>query len=108
MSDLVYKYNLQLATDYMGGASLRRIYLAKNNSELVYVVRLPQMSLDDMNSITTSYLKEYVTSNWSNLYNSMIRLAIVNQMDICFEFNTYSGIEYAKIRMTPEMYNKME
>ena len=66
------------------------------------------MSLDDMSSITTSYLKEYVSSNWSDLYDSMIRLAIVNQMDICFEFNTYFGIEYAKIRMTPEIYNKME
>lgn len=108
LSDLVYKYNLQLPTDYMGDASLRRIYLAKNDSELVYVVRLPQMSLDDMNSITTSYLKEYVSSNWSDLYDSMIRLAIVNQMDICFEFNTYSGLEYAKIRMTPEIYNKIE
>lgn len=108
LSDLVYKYNLQLPTDYMGDASLRRIYLAKNDSELVYVVRLPQMSLDDMSSITTSYLKEYVSSNWSDLYDSMIRLAVVNQMDICFEFNTYSGIEYAKIRMTPEIYNKME
>ena len=28
--------------------------------------------------------------------------------DICFEFNTYSGLEYAKIRMTPEIYNKIE
>lgn len=108
LSDLVYKYNLQLPTDYMGDASLRRIYLANNDTELVYVVRLPQMSLDDMSSITPSYLKEYVSSNWSDLNDSMIRLAIVNQMDICFEFNTYSGIEYTKVRMTPDIYNKME
>lgn len=108
LTDLVYKYNLQLPSDYMGDASLLRVYLANNDSELVYVVRLPQMSPDDLSLVTSSYLKEYVFSNWSALSDFPIRLAVVNQMDICFEFDTYSGIEHAKVCMTPEVYNAFE
>lgn len=108
LTDLIYKYNLQLPIDYMGDASLRRITLAKSNTELVYDVRLPQLTTEAMSALTSSYLKEYIKNNWSDLEDSMMRLAEINQMNICFEFSTYSGLEYAKVKMTPEIYNAIE
>ncbi len=108
LMDLIYKYNIQLPIDYMGDASLQRISLTNNNKELTYKVRLPQLSLDDMTSITSSYLKEYVLNNWGELNDSIIRLAIVNQLVIRFDFTTYSGLEYATVRISPEEYNTLE
>lgn len=106
ISDLVNKYNMLLPADYIGNFSLKRIYLANNDSELVYIISLPKMA--DMSSITPSYLREYISKNWSNIIDSATRLAMLNQMTIVFEFNTYSGLGYAKIEMTPDIYNALE
>jgi hypothetical protein len=105
LADLIYKYNIQLPIDYMGDASLQRILLNDSDKELIYKVRLPQLSLDNMTSLTSSYLNEYIIDNWSDLSDSIIRLAVVNQLIIRFDFITYSGLEYATIRISPETYN---
>ena len=108
LMDLIYKYNIQLPMEYMGDASLQRISLNESVKEITYKVRLPQLSLDEMTNLTTSYLNEYIISNWEALKDFVIRLAIVNQYVIKFDFITHSGLEYTTVRIYPDTYNTLE
>lgn len=105
IQNLVNECNATLPVEYMGDASLTRVYFSQNNSQLVYYVKLPAMTQEEINAITSFYLKNYILENWQDLSDSMNRLAIVNQMNIVFDFFTHSGKHHCAIKITPDIYN---
>lgn len=108
IAKLVDKYNLSMPQPYMDDATLMRIYLTDDSTEVVYQLLLPELTTAEFSKMTQSYLNEYVVSNWSELEDSIIRLAIVNQMTISFQFTTYSGQECVEVCITPDIYNSLE
>ena len=107
ISDLIRKYNSNLPSEYIGGFTLQNIHLSSNDTALVYKVKLPKLTFDEFCSITPSYLHEYLKYNFSDIMDSMIRLAIINQMTIIFDISTSLGEHYTKIDITPEYYNNI-
>lgn len=108
IQNLVNEYNATLPIEYMGDAFLTRIYLSQKNSQLVYNVTLPIASQEEIDAMNSLYLKNYILENWSDLSDSMNRLAIVNQMNIVFDFFTHSGKHYCAIKITPDDYNDLK
>lgn len=108
IQNLVNEYNATLPIEYMGSASLTRIYLSQKNSQLVYNVTLPIVSKEEIDAMNSLYLKNYILENWSDLSDSMNRLAIVNQMNIVFDFFTHSGKHHCAIKITPNDYNDLK
>ena len=108
LQDLIYRCNQSLPDLWLGGAILNNICLGNGNTELIYEVQLPQMSIAELSSITSDNLTEYIEDNWEYLYDALFDLAIMNQMDICFDFKTYYGNYYTQIRFSPEQYNTFE
>lgn len=108
IQNLVNECNATLPVEYMGDASLTRVYFSQNNSQLVYYVKLPAMTQEEINAITSFYLKNYILENWQDLSDSMNRLAIVNQMNIVFDFFTHSGKHHCAIKITPDDYNDLK
>ena len=105
ISDLINKYTVELPIEYLGGMTLNNISLSSDNATIIYDVKLPQMTPDEFSSVTPSYLNEYIKSNLADISDSMMRLAVVNQMTICFDVSTNSEIKYTKVNITPEYYN---
>ncbi|MEE0882709.1 MAG: hypothetical protein U0L65_04760 [Bacteroidales bacterium] len=108
IQNLVNEYNATLPIEYMGDASLTRIYLSQKNSQLVYNVTLPVVSQEEIDAMNSLYLKNYILENWPDLSDSMNRLAIVNQMNIVFDFFTHSGKHHCAIKITPDDYNDLK
>ena len=107
ISNLISQYNANLPIVYIGGLTLNSIYLASNNSVLVYDVTLPQMTPEELKSVTPSYLDEYFKTNLADISDSMMRLAVVNQMTIRFDVTTYIGVKYTEVNITPDFYNSI-
>lgn len=105
LSDLINKYTAELPIEYLGGMILNNISLSSDNTTIIYDVKLPQMTSDEFSSVTPSYLNEYIKTNLADISDSIMRLAVINQMTICFDVSTNSGIKYTKVNITPEFYN---
>ena len=104
---LINECKVALPTEYAGGLILHNMSLSSDNSTLIYSVRLPQMTTDMYSTVTPAYLKNYFMENLSAVLNDFImRLAVVNQMTICFDVSTASGVKYTKVNITPDKYNK--
>lgn len=106
IKDLINKYTAKLPIDYLGGMTLNNISLSSDNTSIIYDVKLPQMTADDFVTVTPSYLNEYIKSNFKDMSDLIMRLAMVNQMTICFDISTASGVKYTKVNITPDKYNK--
>ena len=106
ITNLINKYTAKLPIDYLGGMTLNNISFSSDNTSIIYDVKLPQMTADDFISVTPSYLNEYIKSNFKDMSDLIMRLAMVNQMTICFDVNTASGVKYTKVNITPDKYNK--
>ena len=106
ISNLINKYAAELPIEYLGGMKLNNISLSSDNTTIIYDVKLPQMTSDEFSSVTPSYLNDFIKSNLTDIMDYMMRLAIVNQMTICFDVSTNSGIKYTKVNITPEFYNR--
>jgi hypothetical protein len=85
--------------------TLNNICLDNGNTELVYEAQLPQMSIAELSDITSDYLAEFIEDNWGDLYDVLLGLVMMNQMDVCFDIKTCYGNNHALIRFTPEQYN---
>lgn len=107
ISSFVNEYNTMLPVDYMGNCYLDKISLL-NDSTLLYDVTLPPLSLDELQNIDSEYLRNYIKDEWNNLTDFVIRLAVINQMTIGFQFKTASGLNYLRINITPSIYNNLE
>ena len=108
LEDMLRKYNVKQPTEYGGGLTLCDIYLTSDNKTLLYKVRLPQMSADMYSTVTPAYLNDYFFRNLPDLSDFIMRLAVVNQMTICFDISTASGVKYTKVNITPDKYNKIK
>ena len=105
LMELLDEYNKIIPCEYFGGTELMSVELNYEENNVVYNVRLPELSADEMSSVTQSYLENYVLENWNALEDSMITLAKINKMDFVFLFKAhYSGKDYAEVRITPEKY----
>ena len=105
----INKYTADLPAEYPGGITLHNISLSSDNNTVVYNVRLPYMSADMYSTVTPAYLNNYFFENLSALLDDFImRLAVVNQMTICFDISTASGVKYTKVNITPDKYNKIK
>lgn len=103
--ELLDEYNRIIPCEYFGGTELMSVDLNYDEKNVVYNVRLPELSMDEMSAVTQSYLENYVLENWGAIEDSMITLAKINKMDIVFVFTShYSGTDYAKVTITPEQY----
>lgn len=107
ISKLISQYTTNLPIEYIGGLILNNIYLTSDNSTIVYDITLPQMTPEELKTVTPSYLDEYFKANLDGISDSMMRLAAVNQMTICFDICTYSGVKYTKVNITPNFYNSI-
>ena len=107
LEDMLRKYNVKQPTEYGGGLTLCDIYLTSDKKTLVYKVRLPQMSADMYSTVTPAYLNDYFFRNLPDLSDFIMRLAVVNQMTICFDISTASGVKYTKVNITPDKYNNL-
>ncbi|MBR2030960.1 MAG: hypothetical protein IKA04_01965 [Alistipes sp.] len=106
---LINQYTADLPAEYPGGITLHNISLSSDNNTVVYNVRLPYMSADMYSTLTPAYLNNYFFENLSALLDDFImRLAVVNQMTICFDISTASGVKYTKVNITPDKYNKIK
>ena len=106
---LINQYTADLPAEYPGGITLHNISLSSDNNTVVYNVRLPYMSADMYSTVTPAYLNNYFLENLSALLDDFImRLAVVNQMTICFDISTASGVKYTKVNITPDKYNKIK
>lgn len=108
LQGLISRYNQSLPDSWLGGTTLNNICLDNGNTELVYEAQLPQMSIAELSDITSDYLTEYIEENWEYLHDVLFDLAMMNQMAICFDFKTYYGNKYTRIRFSPEQYNAFE
>ena len=108
LEDMLRKYNVKQPTEYGGGLTLCDIYLTSDKKTLVYKVRLPQMTADMYSTVTPAYLNDYFFRNLPDLSDFIMRLAVVNQMTICFDISTASGVKYTKVNITPDKYNKIK
>jgi hypothetical protein len=106
ITNLINKYTAKLPIDYLGGMTLNNISFSSDNTSIIYDVKLPQMTADDFISVTPSYLNEYIKSNFKDMSDLIMRLAMVNQMTICFDVSTAYGVKYTKVNITPDKYNK--
>lgn len=105
LNTLLKVYNGMLPCEYLGDAQLESIDMNYQEKSLVYSVKLPEMTMDEMSAITQSYLSNYISENWNAIEDSMITLAKINRMDIVFSFKAhYSGKDYAEVRITPDQY----
>lgn len=84
---------------------LDKILCNNNDTEMSYRIRLADLSAEEMAAIPPAKLTEFITSNWNDLCDHTMRLAVINQMVIQFDFFTASGDEYTTVRITPEIYN---
>ena len=82
-----------------------KILWNNNDTEVSYRIRLADRSAEEMAAIPPAKLSEFITSNWNDFCDHIMRLAIINQMVIQFGFFTASGDEYTTVRITPEIYN---
>ena len=105
---MISRYNQLLPDSWLGGTMLDNICLDNGNMELVYEIQLPDMSIAELSDITSDYLTEYIEENWEYLHDALFDLAMMNQMAICFDFKTYYGNKYTRIRFSPEQYNAFE
>lgn len=100
-------YNAKLPDYYLGDCTIQEIY-RQNEMSIVYDLTLPEMSLADLQSLDTTTLRDYISNIWDNNINDpVMRLAIINQMTIGFQFNTFSGLKYQRVDITPAMYNQL-
>lgn len=104
---LIDQCKANLPAEYIGGLTLYDLHLSSDNNTLVCSVRLPQMSVDMYKTVTPDYLDDYFHENMSVILDDFImRLAVINQMTICLDVSTASGLKYAKVHITPDKYNK--
>jgi hypothetical protein len=107
LEEMLCKYKIEQPVEYGGGLTLNDIYLSSDNKYLIYNVQLPQMSSDMYNTVTPAYLNGYFLENLSAFSDFIMRLAVVNQMTICFDVSTASGVKYTKVNITPDKYNNL-
>lgn len=107
LSAYIDKYNAMFPVDYLGDCTLEKIYKI-DDLTVVYEIILPELSMEDLKTVTPAYLRSYVLENWETLSDAIIRLSVVNRMTVRFQFNTFSGLNYAKIDVTPDMYKPKE
>lgn len=108
LQELIDRQNDRLPLPGMAeDASLLKISLAENDSELIYKIRLPEMSREEMSETSTASLREHLVTNWDELVSNdpVIRLATINQLTIRFDFSTSRGLDFATVRIAPEVYN---
>ena len=106
LSSYIYDYNVLLPVEYMGDGRLEKISML-NDSTILYEVTLPELTVDELKDIDSEYLNNYIKDEWDNLTDFVIRLAVVNQMTVGFQFKTYSGLKYLRVDITPAIYNQL-
>lgn len=102
---IVDYYNTWLPMPYADGGSLEEITFSEDTHELSYINHLP---FDDnqMKYFSKNDFDKHIKGEWSNLIDSVIILAMINEYPVTFVFCSNNGTEYHRVTVGPDQYKK--
>ena len=94
-------------TAFSSDSEYTDVTLSDDNKEIVYEIRFSHMTQDELLTITSGDLLDYMTANWADNATPLRKLAEMDGLIITYHFTTSAGVDFRTIKVGPETYSQL-